>query len=70
VIDVAKTRQVVVRMEEDLVQRLDAHVERLKAEKPGSDYSRADAVRILVTAGLVRAEAAASDKAKAAKKRA
>jgi hypothetical protein len=45
------------RLPETLVERLDAHVERLAAERPGSAVTRADALRALLLRGLDEAEA-------------
>jgi len=46
------TQQVAFRLPDSLVARLDRHVERMTKEHPGLDFSRADAVRSLLTRAL------------------
>ena len=52
--DMAKepTTQVAFRLPDSLIARLDRHVERMTKEHPGLDFSRADAVRSLLTRAL------------------
>jgi hypothetical protein len=52
--DMAKepTTQVAFRLPNSLIARLDRHVERMSKEHPGLDFSRADAVRSLLTRAL------------------
>ncbi|HEX7837724.1 MAG TPA: ribbon-helix-helix domain-containing protein [Kofleriaceae bacterium] len=52
--DMAKepTTQVAFRLPDSLIARLDRHVERMGKEHPGLDFSRADAVRSLLTRAL------------------
>jgi len=50
------TTQVAFRFPDALVERLDRHVERMKAATPGIDFSRADAVRSLLTRALDEVE--------------
>jgi len=45
------------RLPTDLVKRLDRHAERMQAEQPGLQVTRADALRVLLTEALDRAEA-------------
>jgi Arc/MetJ-type ribon-helix-helix transcriptional regulator len=45
------------RLPEELVARLDRHVERLVAQAPGMVFNRSDAVRVLLTQALDRIEA-------------
>ena len=45
------------RLPADLVKRLDKHAERMQAEQPGLQATRADALRVLLTEALDRAEA-------------
>lgn len=45
------------RLPADLVKRLDRHAERMQAEKPGLQVTRADALRVLITQALDREEA-------------
>lgn len=52
----ADTKQLAFRFSLALVARIDAHVERLRAEAPWSNPSRAMAVRLLVTTALDEAE--------------
>ncbi len=46
------TVQTAFRLPESLLKRLDRHVERMNAETRGLTYSRADAVRSLLTRAL------------------
>ena len=52
--DMAKepTTQVAFRLPDSLIARLDRHVERMTKEHPGLDFTRADAVRSLLTRAL------------------
>jgi hypothetical protein len=52
-----KTKQLAIRLEEPLLARIDAYVERLKKERPGIDVNRTDAVRSLLTMALDQLEA-------------
>ena len=56
--DMAKepTTQVAFRLPDSLIARLDRHVERMGKEHPGLDFSRADAVRSLLTRALDQIE--------------
>jgi len=45
------------RLPVDLIKRLDKHAERMQAEQPGLQVTRADALRVLLTDALDRAEA-------------
>jgi predicted transcriptional regulator len=44
------------RLPPSLVRRLDAHAARLRREQPGVRFTRADAARSLLEAGLAAAE--------------
>ena len=44
--------QIVVRLPRALVERVDAHVEKLKKEQPGMRITRSDAVRMMLTRAL------------------
>lgn len=44
--------QVPVRLPDDILKRLDKHVERMQVAEPGLKFTRADAVRTLVVRGL------------------
>lgn len=46
------TTQVAFRLPDGLLKRLDRHVERMTAENPGLEFTRADAVRSLLTRAL------------------
>jgi hypothetical protein len=46
------TTQVAFRLPDPLLARLDRHVERMNADNPGLEFSRADAVRSLLTRSL------------------
>lgn len=46
------TTQVAFRLPDSLLERLDRHVKRMDAENPGLEFSRADAVRSLLTRAL------------------
>jgi hypothetical protein len=50
------TTQVAFRLPDSLITRLDRHVERMTKEHPGLDFSRADAVRSLLTRALDQIE--------------
>lgn len=50
------TTQVAFRLPNKLIERLDRHVERMCADNPGLDFSRADAVRSLLTRVLDEVE--------------
>jgi len=52
-----KTIQVAFRLPPNLLDRLDRHVVRMNAENPGLEFSRADAVRSLLTRSLDALEA-------------
>jgi len=47
-----QTQQVAFRLSASLVERLDAYVEQLGEEQPGMSFTRADAVRVLLTRAL------------------
>jgi hypothetical protein len=55
------TTQVAFRLPDGLIARLDRHVERMGKEHPGLDFSRADAVRSLLTRALDQVEGAKRD---------
>lgn len=46
------TKQVAFRLPESLVERLDAYAEELSRAQPGIAFTRADAVRVLLTRAL------------------
>ncbi len=50
------TTQVAFRLPEHLIARLDRHAERMSKEHPGLEFSRADAVRTLLTRALDEVE--------------
>ena len=50
------TRQVAFRLPVELVERLDAFAEQMKAESPGLRVTRADAARLLLTRALDASE--------------
>ncbi len=54
------TQQVAFRLPDSLVARLDRHVARMTKEHPGLDFSRADAVRSLLTRALDQIEEASA----------
>jgi hypothetical protein len=43
---------VFVRMDDRLLEQIDAYVERLKQEQPGMTATRSDAIRVLIHKGL------------------
>lgn len=47
-----QTTQVAFRFTVELIDRIDHHVERMRAATPGVEYNRADAVRSLLTTAL------------------
>lgn len=61
----ADTTQLAFRFSAALITRIDAHVERLRAEAPWSNPNRAMAVRLLVTTALDEAEKKAGKPPKA-----
>lgn len=48
--------QFVVRLPQDLSDRVDAYAERLRAEQPGPSWKRSDVVRLLLARALDAAE--------------
>jgi len=50
------TTQVAFRLPDGLIARLDRHTERMTKENPGLEFSRADAVRSLLTRALDQVE--------------
>lgn len=50
--NMSKTEQVAIRMEPELLERIDAHVEHMKSAMPGVNLSRADAIRALLLKAL------------------
>jgi hypothetical protein len=52
----AKDVQLVVRLPKSLLDRLDAHAERLRREMPGPSWKRSDVVRLLLTKALEEVE--------------
>lgn len=51
------TTQVAFRLDDELVERIDAYAKRLAVKTPGIEYSRADAVRALLARALDAVEA-------------
>ena len=52
-----QTTQVAFRFPDPLVKRIDRHAQRMEQATPGVTFSRADAVRSLLTRALDEAEA-------------
>lgn len=52
------TTQVAFRLATRLIERIDRHVERMARENPGVEFTRVDAVRVLLSRALEAAEAA------------
>jgi hypothetical protein len=52
--------QVFTRLPKDIIDRLDAHVERMQRAEPGIEFSRADAAKTLIVRGLDAVEATES----------
>ena len=50
--DMARTNQIGVRVDDALLQALDAYAAKLSADNPGMNMTRADAIRVLLTRGL------------------
>lgn len=63
-VDTNKSIQVAIRMTPDLLERLDAHVERMREAQPGLEPNRADAIRVLLAQGLEQAETSGRAKSK------
>jgi Arc/MetJ-type ribon-helix-helix transcriptional regulator len=57
-----QTRQIFVRMPEDLVIALDRYVETMKARQPGTTPSRSDAIRSLLYKALTLMEEAEEER--------
>lgn len=55
--DDGDTKQIVVRLQKNIINRLEAHTQRLKDENPGMGVTRADAIRVLLVAALDGVEA-------------
>jgi hypothetical protein len=51
-----------VRTPQALLDRIDAHIERLCAQTPGARFNRSDAVRVLLEHALADAERATEKK--------
>lgn len=58
------TRQLAIRLPGDLVHRIEAHAERLRADLPGLAVTRTDAIRILLADALSYAEKQAASPTK------
>jgi hypothetical protein len=58
----AETKQMAIRMDLDIIARLDQVVSRLEERTPGLKVSRADAVRVMLVRGMDAFEAETSDK--------
>jgi predicted DNA-binding protein len=54
-----ETLQTAFRLPVSLLERLDAYADRLRAEQPGINITRADVVRLLLSRALSEVEAAA-----------
>lgn len=52
------TTQVAFRLPDTLIERLDAHAERLNRQHPGLEFTRVDAARTLLTMALDEVESA------------
>lgn len=50
--DETKDEQIVVRLEKSLLDKLDAHAERMRREMPGPSWKRSDVVRLLLARAL------------------
>ena len=59
-----KTTQVAFRLPDDLLERLDAHAERMREAQPGVNVTRTDVVRTLLTRALEDAESRAKGRGK------
>jgi hypothetical protein len=53
--DETKDEQIVVRLPKSLLDKLDAHAERLRREMPGPSWKRSDVVRMLLARALEEA---------------
>jgi hypothetical protein len=54
--DETNDEQIVVRLPRSLLERLDAHAERMRREVPGPAWKRSDVVRMLLAGALDEAE--------------
>ena len=57
-----RTRQIFVRMPEDLVIALDDYVQYMRAEQPGTNLSRSDAIRLLLYKALTAMDEAEKER--------
>lgn len=48
----AKTKQMGLRLPEELIDRLDVYVDKLKENLPGIEFTRSDAIRTLLEKAL------------------
>jgi metal-responsive CopG/Arc/MetJ family transcriptional regulator len=48
----SQPKQIYVRLDDDLIAKIDRYAERLAARQPGLKPSRSDAIRILLHKGL------------------
>lgn len=54
------TKQVAFRLDEDLLDRVDAYADQMTQQTPGVQFSRVDAVRFLLTHALDELEKSSS----------
>jgi len=54
--DMAKKTKLMLRLDQEMIDRLDDHVERLRRLHPGLDVTRSSAIRNMLHSGLERAE--------------
>ena len=52
----AKQTHIPLRVHDDILERIDLHLARMRNEEPGIEFTRVDAVRSLVSRGLAVAE--------------
>ena len=57
-----KDEQIVLRLPKRLLERIEAHAERLRREMPGPSWKRSDVVRLLLTQALDAVDASKKSK--------
>jgi metal-responsive CopG/Arc/MetJ family transcriptional regulator len=59
-----KSKQMGLRLPQELIDRLDQYVDKLGEELPGVEFTRSDAIRTLIEQGLQKAGIPSKEKVK------
>jgi metal-responsive CopG/Arc/MetJ family transcriptional regulator len=59
-----KSKQMGLRLPQELIDRLDQYVDKLREELPGVEFTRSDAIRTLIEQGLQKAGIPSKEKVK------